>query len=133
MKKPQFIAATLCLALLAACSSKEEVKQEELALQAAKTYYDQLLQGDCDSFLEGTLQGDSLPPAYRDQLLLNTQMYLEKQRKNHGGISEVRTLSAKLDNAKQEAEAFLSVVYADSTKERILVPMLKKDGIWYMR
>lgn len=133
MKKLPFIIIPLCLALLAACSTKEEVKEDELALQAAKAYYDQLLQGDCDSFLEGTLHGDSVPSSYREQLLLNTQMYLEKQRKNHGGISEVRALSAKLDSAKLEVEAFLSVVYADSTKERIVVPMLKKDGIWYMR
>lgn len=132
MKKTIFITITLC-GILTACSTKEDIKPEEHALQAAKAYYNELLHADYDSFLEGTLQDDSIPAAYREQLLLNTRMYMEKQRKTHGGIDKVDALSAKLDTATQEVEAYLSISYADSTKERIVVPMLQKRGIWYMR
>lgn len=117
---------------LVSCS-KEEVKTEDIALQAAKTYYDQLLHGDIDSYVEGTLHGDSIPEAYRQQLVLNMKMFLEQQRKNHKGIDSIRTIRATVDSTSHTANAFLTFCYSDSTKEEVIVPMIEKDGVWYMR
>ena len=119
--------------LLAASCSKEEVKPEDVALQAAKAYYDQLLQGDYAAYVDGTLKGDSVPPAYRRQLTLNMQMYMERQNAEYKGIIKVEALRATPDTALHTVNAFLFVTYADSTKEEIVVPMVEKNGVWYLR
>ena len=109
------------------CGCKKEVSREEMALQSAKAYYDQLLHGDCESFLAGQLHGDTVPEDYREQMLLNVQMYREQQSKEHGGLTEVEALRAKGDTA------YLSLHYADSTREEIVVPMMERNNTWYMR
>lgn len=121
----------LFLLLFAACS--KEVKPEEVALQAAKAYYDQLLNGDCNAYVEGSLKGDSVPESYRQQLVLNMQMYMEQQTKAHGGISGVETKRATYDSLTHTSNAFLVIAYADSVKEEIVVPMVEKNGVWYLR
>lgn len=117
----------LAVAQVLLCGCKREISREEMAMQAAKAYYDQLLQGDCESFLAGLLHGDTVPEDYREQMLLNVQMYREQQSKEHGGLKAVEALRAKGDTA------FISLHYADSTKEEVAVPMMEKGNTWYMR
>lgn len=131
------VGVSLFLFLLSACGT--EVKPEELALQAAKAYYEQLIHGDYEAYVEGTLHGDSIPQAMRQQLVLNMQMFMEKQRLEHRGIDSVSALRAVCDTVKLPndslvltANAFLTVCYSDSTKEEIVVPMIEKKGIWYL-
>ncbi len=126
------LVAAFALLCLASCKP-EDRKPEEVALQTAKVYYDYLLQGDYNSFVEGTLQGDTVPADYRQQLLLNMQMFVEKQRREHQGIVRIEPLRAVADTATHTASAFLSVHYADSVREEIVVPMVEKGGIWYLR
>ncbi len=126
------LALTLCTLLTASCK-KEEIKPEDVALQAAKAYYDQLLQGDYDAYLEGMLKGDSVAPDYRSQLKLNMQMYIERQKAEHKGISKVTALRATSDTVLHTVNAFLALAYADSTEEEIIVPMVEKNGVWYLK
>ena len=109
------------------CGCKKEISREEMAMQAAKAYYNQLLHGDCESFLAGLLHGDTVPEDYKEQMLLNVQMFREQQGKEHGGLTEVKALRAKGDTA------FISLHYADSTREEIAVPMIEKNNTWYMK
>ena len=142
--KCSFIHIVAVVLALMAC--RHEPAPEELALQAAKVYYEQLVSGDCESFVEGTLLGDTIAPTYKEQLVLNMKMYLEQQQE-HGGISAVEALRAKCDTITLKgiknhegqdstirvADAFLTLQYADSTREEIVVPMIEKGAIWYMR
>lgn len=109
------------------------VKPEEIALQAAKVYYDRLLQGDYNAYVDGTLHGDSVPPAYRQQLVLNMQMFMERQEREHGGISAVTPLRAVMDSSTNSVNAFLTILYADSVREEIVVPMMEREGVWYLK
>jgi hypothetical protein len=75
--------------ILAACSS--EVSQEKRALTTAQKYYEQLVAGDYNSFVEGSLMGqDSVPEVYKSQMLLNAQMFMERMQSEHNGISPSR-------------------------------------------
>lgn len=121
-----------CLALAAACK-KEEIRPEEIALQAAKAYYEQLLHSEYEAYVDGTLKGDSVSPAYRQQLVLNMQMYVERQNAEHKGISRVQALRAVYDSSAHTSDAFLAIEFVDSTKEEIVVPMVERDGVWYLR
>ena len=130
--------------IMAACSS--EVSQEKRALTTAQKYYEQLVAGDYNSFVEGSLMGqDSVPEVYKSQMLLNAQMFMERMQTEHRGIKSVKPLRATVDTIKLRvanepeavkeivAQAYLSLGFADSTKEEIVVPMVLKNDIWYIR
>ena len=78
---------------------------------AAKGYYDMLLEGRYDEFVEGQNMPHRIPEGYRQQLVLD----------------------AKADTAHHIADVYLSVTYGDSTKEQIVVPMVEVEKKWKMR
>lgn len=120
----------ICLA----CSTKPSgPTAAQLAGQAAKVYYEQLLNGDYDSFVNGRYQLDSMPQSYHEQLIANAKMFMSQQDKEHKGIKKVAVSDAKADTAKHVANAFLVFTYGDSTKESVVVPMVENKGVWYMR
>lgn len=120
--------------LCSACSTKASgPTAAQLAGQAAKVYYEQLLKGDYDSFVDGRCQLDSIPQSYRRQLIANAKMFIGQQDKEHKGIKSVKVSDSKADTIKHVANAFLVFTYGDSTKESVVVPMVEKNGVWYMR
>ena len=119
--------------LLMACGKKKEVDHAELAGRAAKLYYDQLLKGKYDVFLGGENRTEKLPDNYRKQLLLNLRQFIEQQKKEHNGIDSVSFVSSVFSEKDSTASAFLLFHYGDKTTEQVVVPMLKKHGVWVMR
>lgn len=135
------LGVALSLIGMAACSS--DVNQEERAMITAQKYYEQLVAGNYEGFVEGTINSqDSLPADYKEQLVLNAKMYVERMQNEHQGIRSVKALRAQVDTLKANnsdeilaitARAFVALGFADSTKEEILVPMVLKDDVWYLR
>ena len=117
---------------LAACK-QEAPGPGQLAAVAAKGYYDLLLEGKYEDFVAGTHRPDSIPESYRAQLVLNARMFVEQQEAERRGMKKVDVISAKADSTGSVADVFLSVVYGDSTKEQIVVPMVHEKGKWLMR
>jgi len=105
----------------------------EVAAQSAKQYYDYLVEEKYDAFVDGQYHADSLPDEYRNQLIANAKMFVAKQQQDHRGIRHVQVVQGKVDSTKQQAEAFLMLTYGDSTSEEVLVPMVLKNGLWYLR
>jgi hypothetical protein len=119
------------LAFLAgACSSPSK---EELASLAAKGYYQHLIEGDFEHFLEGRLMTDSLPADYRSQLIDGYSQFLDQQVQVRGGIKEVRVSRAFTDSMQQYTSVLLMLCYGDSTSEEVIVPMVEHDGRWMMK
>lgn len=106
---------------------------EERAAQAAKTYYDYLVAGRYEQFLDGRVGADSLPDDYREQLLTSCQQFMAQQTKAHQGISDVRISNARTDSLTAYVSVFLLLCYADSVQEEIVVPMVEHDGRWCMK
>ena len=119
--------------LLMACGEKTEVDQGELAGRAAKLYYEQLLKGQYDAFLGGENRSEKLPDSYRKQLLTNLRQFVEQQKAEHNGIDSVSFVSSVFSEKDSTASAFLLFHYGDKTTEQVVVPMLKKRGVWMMR
>ena len=122
-------AAVLCLM---ACTS-EKTKNDDAAAQAAKCYYDSLCNGGYEYFTDMCHRVERIPASYRDQLVANAKMYLATVNKEHKGISEIRILSCRNDSLNPTAEAYLLLCFKDSTKEEIVVPMVKYKDKWMMR
>ena len=125
---PFLLFLTLCF--WAGCG---ETTPEELAGKAAKEYYDCLVAGDYEAFLNGRVGADSLPADYRQQLLQTYELFVRQQEKAHGGIAEVTLSNAKSDTLLHLTEAFLLLTFRDSVKEEIVVPMVEHNGRWYMK
>ena len=135
----------LFLALsLSSCSSEENSNHADLAAETAKTYYEQLLNGDIVSFVDGTAMHVNVVPTYREQLETNMKMFLGQQEKEHKGIKSVKKVRGVLtcptnaegqpkDTANITANAFLLFNYGDDTSEEVVVPMVRVNGIWLMR
>ena len=119
--------------LLMACNKKKEVDQGELAGRAAKLYYEQLLKGQYETFLGGENRSEKLPDSYRKQLLTNLRQFVEQQKAEHNGIDSVSFVSSVFSEKDSTASAFLLFHYGDRTAKQVVVPMLKKKGVWIMR
>lgn len=120
--------------LLAACGEKKKnVDQGKLAAKAAKYYYEQLLKGDYEAFLDNENRTNNLPDNYRKQLLLNLKQFVAQQDSVHHGIDSI-TLGASHFSAKDNtASVFLLFYYGDKTTEQVVVPMVKERGKWILR
>lgn len=130
MRKLVYLVLLVFLAQWAACSS---LTREELASLAAKGYYQHLIEGDFDHFLEGRVMADSLPDDYRSQLIDGYSQFLAQQVKARGGINEVRISRAFTDSTQQYTSVLLMLCYGDSTTEEVVVPMVEHDGRWMMK
>ena len=120
--------------LLAACGeNKKNVDQGKLAAKAAKHYYEQLLKGDYEAFLNNENRTNNLPDNYRKQLLLNLKQFVAQQDSVHHGIDSI-TLGASHFSAKDNtASVFPLFYYGDKTTEQVVVAMVKERGKWILR
>lgn len=128
MKHLLFI--VLVFLALCACSSPTP---EEMASLAAKGYYEHLLKGEYDKFLDGKAGSDSLPEAYREQLLAGYKQFLSQQNSLHNGINEIRVINARRDTMLNYTNVFLMLCFGDSTNEQVSVPMIEHYGRWRMK
>lgn len=119
------------LALLLACSQGNKV--DFAAANAAKGYYDVLLEGHPEKFVEGMNMPERIPDSYRSQLVANAKMFIGQQNAEHHGIKKVEVVNCVNDSAGMVAEAFLLLCFGDSTVEEVVVPMVKRDGKWLMK
>ena len=128
MKHLLFI--VLVFLALCACSSPTP---EEMASLAAKGYYEHLLKGEYDKFLEGKAGSDNLPEAYREQLLAGYKQFMAQQNSQHNGINDIRVINAMRDTILNYTNVFLMLCFGDSTNEQVSVPMIEHNGSWRMK
>ena len=120
------------LILLSSCK-EEGPKDEDVALITARLYYEQLTSGKVKDFLAGMYHKDSISPSYEEQLEASMKMYLKQQRDEHQGIVSVKAVKAQRAEESGAVNAFLLLSYGDSTKEEVVVPMVKRRNLWLMK
>lgn len=126
-----FLMLAVVLAM-SACGGKE-TSREDYAAMSAKAYYDSLVAGGYAYFTDGFAGNDSLPPHYREQLVVNMKQYILGQKQLHDGVDSVRIVSAKTDSVTNVTNVFLMLCFSDSIKKEIVVPMIERDGVWKMK
>ncbi|PIN28803.1 hypothetical protein [Prevotella intermedia] len=131
--KQLLYALFLAVLLLSSCSEKKETDHGAISAEAAKHYYENLISGKYKQFLEGMNLPDKLPESYERQMLENFKAFAKRQDKQRKGIKKVSIRNVKFFAKDSTASAFLLLHYGDSTTEEVVVPMLKRRGLWYMR
>ena len=119
--------------LVIACGGKGGDNPREMAGRTAKLYYENLLHGRYDVFVDGFYRPDSIPSSYRSQLIDNARMYVAQMNDDHHGLARVDLIRATADTARNEGRAFLLLCFADSTREEVVVPMVRIENLWMMR
>jgi len=130
---------TWLLALIA-CScviACNELTPEEQASLAAKGYYEHLIHGEYELFLQGKdgLQDSCVQYDYLLQLIDNCHQFVRQQEKDRRGIEEVRVVKATTepDSLLRCTNVFMMLCFGDSTNEEVVVPMVQRDGRWLMK
>lgn len=120
------------LALMQSCAGGSE-KKEDLAAIAAKSFYDSLVAGRYECFVDDFASNRRIPDGYREQLVANAKQFLARQGQDHQGIKTVSVVGSKVDSVAQITHVFLLLCFGDSTKEEILVPMVREGEAWMMK
>ena len=106
---------------------------EELASLAAKGYYEHLVAGEYDAYLEGVNGVADAPEDYRQQLRIAAEQYVKLVNDRYKGIKSIEVSSAKTDTSLHYTNVFLILCFGDSTREEVCVPMVETDGVFRMR
>jgi hypothetical protein len=133
MRKSGILLTMLLFLSVTACHHDKAYNMGEIAAAAAKNYYDELLQGHYDEYVDGTFYRDSIPDVYRKQLIANAKMFIGQQNEEHQGIKDISISHATADTTQCTADVFLVLKYGDKTKEKIVVPMIECHGKWKMK
>ncbi len=139
MRKLLFIICLGIVPLLFSCHDEE--KPDIAAAVAAKEYYDMLLNGNNEQFVRGMYLPDTVPVNYREQLMANAKMFIERMKNEHSGIYEIRVVNCVNEDVKdtkgetigRTSTAFLVMCFGDSLNEEVAVPMVERNGQWYMK
>ena len=111
----------------------EEASREDKAKEAAQEYYQALLNGDYQAFLDGRAHMDSIPDSFREQLLVAFKQFMHQQQEAHQGVVSFVPTRVEDDSLLRVMQVFMMVNYADSTHEEIVVPMVEHQGKWMMK
>lgn len=121
------------VALLAVSACQKAQDPKEVVAKVAQTYYDSLLAGNVKYYVEGTFMTDSIPAGYKEELETNMKMFIGQQQAEHQGISSAKVTDVSVDTATNTANVYMTLTYGDSTSEEVLVPMVEKNNVWYLR
>ena len=123
------------MTLLAAssCSPAKPQNPNELAVRAAKVYYDYLIAGNFEAYVDGFYRPDSIPGSYREQLIVNAKQYMAGMKARHSGVSDIVVTRAETDTLGDYTNVFMLITFADSIREEIVVPMVKRGNEWKMK
>ena len=112
------------------CSNNDN---RDLAAEAAKSYYDSLMSGGYAYYVDGFLTADSIPSAYREQLIVNAKQYVHQAKEAHHGINDIRIVGSKVDSRTKTTNVFLMLCFGDRVNEEVVVPMIESNGVWLMK
>ncbi len=124
------IFASLLMMISASCSN--EILDAQPGEEAVR-YYKLLSMGDVDSYLNGIYGIDSMPDLFRKQTREVTKQLADEIINGHQGIDSLCVDDEQINKKGDLANILLRIYFSDGSNERILVPMIKNNDIWYIK
>lgn len=122
------VLALLCLFLMSSCRKD---RGEDEAAQMALKYYNHLVAGEYDAYLQGLRDYEQMPPSYREELKALLAQYVRKELEDRQGFARVTINSDTIIG--QQANVFLEIEFKDGTKEEVAVPMVYCGDVWKLQ
>ena len=131
MKRFLSILPLVSIILFTACRKEvQDLNSGAAVCSQAETYYQNLMSGQYEKYLEGISGACTMLPEQRSQTLQALKTFCQNQQAQHGGMVSVHGIEALLQGKR--AEVYMDIIYADSVSERIVIPMVLKDSVWRM-
>lgn len=121
----------LVLIFLFGCISCRRSADDSAVQKAALTYYNYLIEGQYEQYVNGIAYSDSMTSAYKNQMMDLMAQYINREKQSRGGLTSVRVLG---DTVMGDAACvFLELMYGDSTREEVSLPMFRCGEEWKMQ
>ena len=123
----------LLLLLIVGCNREGDHYTHRSVRQAAERFYAHLIEGRYDDYVSARYDADSLPQAYRSQLIDLAAQFMAQQRKTRGDILSATAMADTLIEADSSARVRLDLVFADSLREEISIALVFRNEKWKMK
>lgn len=123
---PIYIMLALCIT---SCHKGDSLTHSS-ARRAAERYFNMLIDGKYEAYIDGMVDADSMPDDLRSQMADMLAQFCEGQKLNKGMLSVTATADTIADSA---AYVYLDILYGDSTTEQVGMPLLFTDKRWRMQ
>mgnify|MGYP004450233619 CR=1 FL=1 len=121
------ILAALMLLTMASCRRSASEPKE-----VAEEFYRALIEERWDDYVSLQSNADSMPSDVRRERIDMVREYMAMEREAHGGLVSAQASSEALI-APDYAFVFLTLQWADSTNEEILLPLVRVGEEWRVR
>ena len=82
-------------------------------------------------YVRSIAYSDSMTDSYRSQMVDLVAQYAVREKERRGGLASVRALGDTVSG--DVASVFLEVLFRDSTREEIALPMVRCGEEWKMQ
>ncbi len=130
MKRALFLLLPLLLFAASACRPKGDRLTGESARQAAERYFNMLIQGQYEQYVDGMVSSTDMSTELRSQMIDLLSQFCESQQLDRAMLSAQATADSLQDSS---AYVRLDVLYGDSTTEEVGMPLVFSGGRWLMQ
>lgn len=128
-KKLFHLAAFLFCCVACRRGDGSDAVTHERVRQVAQEYYGYLMAGQYEEYVAHMADVDSMSDDMRQQLVVMVKEFAHIQQHLHGGFASATVVADSLPDSLH-AQAFLDVLFADSTQERVGLPLRYQGGRW---
>ncbi len=130
MKRALFPPLPLLLFAVNACRPKGDRLTGESARQAAERYFNMLIQGQYEQYVNGMVSSADMSAELRSQMTDLLSQFCESQQLDRAMLSAQATADSLQDSS---AYVRLDVLHGDSTTEEVGMPLVFSGGRWLMQ
>ena len=122
----------LCVAALglSLCMSCRKDGKSKIS-RAAETYYGYLIEGKYADYVGAIAYSDSMTEEYRSQMVDLVAQYAARERESRGGLVAAKALDDTVSG--DVGSVFIEVLFGDSTREEVSLPMVRCGEVWKMQ
>ncbi len=121
--------------LLAACSEPQETEEHRLrreARETAEVYYDHLINGRASAVVDMMQSREAMYPEDLPEYEKLFAKHADHLRKARGGLSAVRCVADSLPDSLT-SQVFVELSFCDSTTEKVMLSLVRRNGRWLLR
>ncbi len=131
MMRRSLLFGILLPVLLASCRTNADSEKE--VKRVAEQCYSYLLNGNYEAYVDAAYHAAPLRAEERAERIDNLKMFAAKEQEERKGIISAEASRAEVSLEDSCADVFLLLTYGDGTREQVLLPLVRRRGLWYLR